>query len=61
MTETGLVLGQLSSHLLFAIFLFSLSLSLSLFFPLEGFIKEYYNHTEEETKDYEPCSTIFNP
>jgi hypothetical protein len=32
-----------------------------LFFPLEGSIKEYYHHTEEETKDYEPCSTVFNP
>jgi hypothetical protein len=24
-------------------------------------IKEYYHHTEEETKDYEPCTTVFNP
>jgi predicted GH43/DUF377 family glycosyl hydrolase len=32
-----------------------------LFFPLEDSIKEYYHHTEEETKDYQPCTTIFNP
>jgi hypothetical protein len=32
-----------------------------LFFPLEDSIKEYYHHTEEETKDYEPCTTVFNP
>jgi hypothetical protein len=24
-------------------------------------IKEYYHHTLEETKDYEPCTTVFNP
>jgi hypothetical protein len=32
-----------------------------LLFPLEGSIKEYYYHTLEETKDYEPCATVFNP
>jgi hypothetical protein len=32
-----------------------------LLFPLEDSIKEYYHHTEEETKDYEPCATVFNP
>jgi hypothetical protein len=32
-----------------------------LLFPLEDSIKEYYHHTEEETKDYEPCTTVFNP
>jgi hypothetical protein len=32
-----------------------------LFFPLEDSIKEYYHHTLEETKDYEPCTTVFNP
>jgi hypothetical protein len=67
MTDIGLILGQPSSHLLFAIFFslltfhFSLSLSFSLLFPLEDSIKEYYHHTEEETKDYEPCTTVFNP
>lgn len=59
MTDTGLILGEPSSHLLFAIF-FSLTLSFSLLFPLEDSIKEYYHHTEEETEDYEPCTTIFN-
>jgi hypothetical protein len=67
MTNTGLILEQPSSHLLFAIFFslltfhFSLSLSFSLLFPLEDSIKEYYHHTEEETKYYEPCTTVFNP
>ena len=67
MTDTGLILGQPSSHLLFTIFFslltfhFSLPLSFSLLFPLEDSIKEYYHHTEEETKDYEPCTTVFNP
>jgi hypothetical protein len=28
---------------------------------LEDSIKEYYHHTEEETEDYEPCTTVFNP
>jgi hypothetical protein len=60
MTDTGLILGEPSSYLLFTIF-FSLTLSFSLLFPLEDFIKEYYHHTEEETKDYEPCTTVFNP
>jgi hypothetical protein len=60
MTDTGLILGQPSSRLLFTIFL-SLTLSLSLLFPLEDSIKEYYHHTEEETEDYEPCTTVFNP
>jgi hypothetical protein len=32
-----------------------------LLFPLEDSIKEYYHHTLEETKDYEPCTTVFNP
>jgi hypothetical protein len=45
--------------LIFTIF-FSLTLSLSLLFPLEDSIKEYYHHTEEETEDYEPCTTVFN-
>jgi hypothetical protein len=60
MTDTGLILGQPSSHLLFTIF-FSLTLSFSLLFPLEDSIDEYYHHTEEETKDYEPCAIVFNP
>jgi hypothetical protein len=60
MTDTGLILGEPSSYLLFTIF-FSLILSFSLLFPLEDSIKEYYHHTEEETKDYEPCTTVFNP
>jgi hypothetical protein len=42
-------------------FHFSLPLSFSLFFPLEDSIKEYYHHTLEETKDYEPCTIVFNP
>jgi hypothetical protein len=67
MTDTGLILGEPSSHLFFTIFFslltfhFSLPLSFSLLFPLEDSIKEYYHHTEEETKDYEPCATVFNP
>jgi hypothetical protein len=60
MTNTGLILGKPSSYLLFTIF-FSLTLSFSLLFPLEDSIDEYYHHTEEETKDYEPCATVFNP
>jgi hypothetical protein len=40
---------------------FSLPLSFSLLFPLEDSIDEYYHHTKEETKDYEPCATVFNP
>ena len=60
MTGTGLILGEPSSYLLFTIF-FSLTLSFSLLFPLEESIKEYYHHTKEETKDYEPCTTVFNP
>jgi hypothetical protein len=52
MTGTGLILGE-PYYLLFTIF-FSLTLSFSLLFPLEDSIKEYYHHTEEETKDYEP-------
>jgi hypothetical protein len=60
MTNIELILGQPSSHLLFTIF-FSLTLSFSLLFPLEDSIKEYYYHTLEETKDYEPCATVFNP
>jgi hypothetical protein len=60
MTVTGLILGEPSSYLLFTIF-FSLTLSFSFLFPLEDSIKEYYHHTEEETKDYEPCTTVFNP
>jgi hypothetical protein len=60
MTDIRLILGEPSSYLLFTIF-FSLTLSFSLLFPLEDSIKEYYHHTEEETKDYEPCTTVFNP
>jgi hypothetical protein len=67
MTDTGLILGEPSFHLLFTIFFslltfhFSLPLSFSLLFPLEDSIKEYCHHTEEENKDYEPCTTVFNP
>ena len=67
MIDTGLILGEPSSYLLFTIFFslltfhFSLPLSFSLLFPLEDSIKEYYYHTLEETKDYEPCATVFNP
>jgi hypothetical protein len=50
MTDTGLILGQPSSYLLFTI-LFSLTLSFSLLFSLEDSIDEYYHHTEEEAKD----------
>jgi hypothetical protein len=63
----GWFLGEPSSHLIFTIFFslptfhFSLPLSFSLFFPLEDSIKEYYYHTEEETEDVEPCTTVFNP
>jgi hypothetical protein len=60
MTVTGLILGEPSSYLLFTIF-FSLTLSLSLLFPLEDSIKEYYHHTKEETEYVEPCTTVFNP
>jgi hypothetical protein len=60
MTDTGLIMGEPFSYLLFTIF-FSLTLSFSLLFPLEDSIKEYYHHTEEETEDYEPCATVFNP
>jgi hypothetical protein len=28
---------------------------------MEDSIKEYCHHTNEETKDYEPCTTSFNP
>jgi hypothetical protein len=67
MTGTGLILGEPSSCLLFTVFFslltfhFSLPLSFSLLFPLEESIDEYYHHTLEETKDYEPCATVFNP
>jgi hypothetical protein len=60
MTDTGLILGEPSSYLLFTIF-FSLTLSFCLLFPLEDSIKEYYHHTKEETEGYEPCATVFNP
>jgi hypothetical protein len=50
-----LIFSSLSS------FHFSLPLSFSLLFPLEDSIKEYYHHREEETKDVEPCTTVFNP
>jgi hypothetical protein len=66
MTDTGLILGE-PSYLFFTIFFslltfhFSLPLSFSLLFPLEDSIDEYYHHTEEEDKDYEPCATVFNP
>jgi hypothetical protein len=56
----GWFLGEPPSHLLFTIF-FSLTLSFSLLFPMEDSIKEYYYHTLEETEDYEPCTTVFNP
>jgi hypothetical protein len=59
MTDTWLILGEPSSYLLFAIF-FLLTLSFYLLSPLEDSIKEYYHHTLEETKDYEPCTTVFN-
>jgi hypothetical protein len=52
-----LIYSSLSSFLS----LFSLHLSFSLLFPLEDSIKEYYHHTKEETKDYEPCTIVFNP
>jgi hypothetical protein len=67
MTDIGLIPGEPSSYLLFTIFFslltfhFSLTLSFSLLFPLEDSIDEYYHHTEEEAKDYEPCTTVFNP
>jgi hypothetical protein len=60
MTGIELILGEPTSYLLFTIF-FSLTLSFSLLFPLEDSIKEYYHHTEEETKDVEPYTTVFNP
>jgi hypothetical protein len=62
MTDIGLILENLllTFSSLFS-FHFSLPLSFSLFFPLEDSIKEYYHHTEEETKYYEPCTTVFNP
>jgi hypothetical protein len=28
---------------------------------MEDSIKEYYHHTQEETKDYEACTTVLNP
>jgi hypothetical protein len=60
--ENLLIFSSLSSFL-FSLFTFhfSLPLSFSLLFPLEDSIKEYYYHTLEETKDYEPCTTVFNP
>ena len=67
MTDIGLILGEPSSYLLFTIFFslltfhFSLPLSFSLLFPLEDSIDEYYHHTEEETKDVEPYTIVFNP
>jgi hypothetical protein len=62
MTDIGLILGEPSSYLLFAFsLLFLLPLSFSLLFPREDSIDEYYHHTEEETKDCEPCTTVFNP
>jgi hypothetical protein len=67
MTDIRLILGEPSSYLLFTIFLFTFHFtshclfSFSLLFPLEDSIKEYYHHTEEKTKDYEPCITVFNP
>jgi hypothetical protein len=62
MTDIELILEQPSSYLLFTIF-FSLLTDpfFSLLFSLEDSIKEYYHHTEEETEDYEPCTTVFNP
>jgi hypothetical protein len=61
MTDIELILGQPPSHLLYFSFHFSLTLSFSLLFPLEDSIKEYYHHTEEEIKGYEPCTIVFNP
>jgi hypothetical protein len=61
MTDTGLILGEPSSYLLFTIFLSLFTAPFSLLFPLEDSIKEYYHHTNEETKDYEPYTTVFNP
>jgi hypothetical protein len=62
MTDIGLILGEPSSYLLFIVF-FSLFTDPFFLFalPLEDSIKEYYHHTEEETKDVEPCTTVFNP
>jgi hypothetical protein len=61
MVDYGRTFFLSSLHYLLFSSHFSLSLSFSLLFPLEDFIKEYYHHTEEETKDYEPCTTVFNP
>jgi hypothetical protein len=61
LTDTGLILGEPSSYLLFTIFLSLFTAPFCLLFPLENSIKEYYHHTEEETKDYVPCTTVFNP
>jgi hypothetical protein len=57
--EKWLTQGWFWENLL--IIFFSLTLSFSLLFPPEDSIKEYYHHTEEETEDYEPCTTVFNP
>jgi hypothetical protein len=63
MTNTRLI----SENLLFIFsslssFLFSLfTASFFLFvLPTGGSIQEYYHHLEEETKGYEPCTTVFN-
>jgi hypothetical protein len=61
MTDIELILGEHSSYLLFTIFLSLFTAPFSLLFPLKDSIKDYYHHTEEETKDYEPCTTVFNP
>jgi hypothetical protein len=29
--------------------------------PTGGFYQRVFHHTEEETKDYEPCTIVFNP
>jgi hypothetical protein len=63
MTDTRVDSGTtfFLSSLHYLLFLFSLTLSFSLLFPLEDSIKDYYHHTEEETEDVEPCTTVFNP
>jgi hypothetical protein len=61
MVDFGRTFFSSSLHYLLFASHFSLPLSFSLLFPLEDSIKEYYYHTLEKTKDYEPCATVFNP